>query len=164
MTPDPRQDEIRAMRALLARHLAELHRAQLTLAEDSRTLKRFTTAGDPLVEIELASEMLEQYLAASNAFLENMRGRFEARLALLRRGMGRSGWRFRGFARCCGGSGTRRRRSAPPAYPIACAKLARNPASDSPRAITTIRVPCGTTIRVPAGASARSSSTGGCGT
>ncbi len=86
MTPDPRQDEIRAMRALLARHLAELHRAQLTLAEDSRTLKRFTTAGDPLVEIELASEMLEQYLAASNAFLENMRGRFEARLALLRRG------------------------------------------------------------------------------
>ncbi len=30
--------------------------------------------------------MLEQYLAASNAFLENMRGRFDARLALLRRG------------------------------------------------------------------------------
>jgi hypothetical protein len=30
--------------------------------------------------------MLEQYLAASNAFLANMRGRFDARLALLRRG------------------------------------------------------------------------------
>ncbi len=74
------------MRERLARHLAEMYRVQLTLAEDSRALKRFTTAGEPTIEIELASEMLEQYLAASNAFLENMRGRFEARLTLLRRG------------------------------------------------------------------------------
>jgi hypothetical protein len=86
MTADPRPDEVRAMRERLARHLADLHRVQLALAEDSRALKRFTTAGDPVVEIDLAAEMLEQYLAASSAFLENMRGRFEARLALLRRG------------------------------------------------------------------------------
>lgn len=86
MTQDPRQDEIHAMRERLARHLAELHRAHLTLAADSRALKSFTAAGDPRAEIELASEMLEQYLAASSAFMENMRGRFEARLALLRRG------------------------------------------------------------------------------
>jgi hypothetical protein len=35
--------------------------------------------------------MLEQYLGASGAFLENMRGRFEARLGLLRRGEPRIG-------------------------------------------------------------------------
>ena len=86
MTADPRPDDVRAMRERLARHLADLHRVQLALAEDSRALKRFTTGGEPAVEIDLAAEMLEQYLAASSAFLENMRGRFEARLALLRRG------------------------------------------------------------------------------
>lgn len=86
MTGDPRQDEVRAMRERLARHLADLHRLHLNLGEDSRALKRFTTGGEPVVEIDLAAEMLEQYLAASAAFLENMRGRFETRLALLRRG------------------------------------------------------------------------------
>ena len=82
----PAQDEIRAARERLARHLADLHRLHLILSEDSRGLKAFTTAGQPLAEIELAAELLEHYLAASHAFLENMRGRFEARLALLRRG------------------------------------------------------------------------------
>ena len=87
MNQDPKQqDDTRIARERLARHLADLHRLYLVLAEDSRSLKTFTTAGQPLTEIELASELLEQYLAASNAFLENMRGRYEARLALLRRG------------------------------------------------------------------------------
>jgi hypothetical protein len=80
------EERARAARLTLARHLADLHRVHLALAEDSRGLKGFTAEGEPLVEIELASEMLEQYLAASGAFLENMRGRFEARLGLLRRG------------------------------------------------------------------------------
>ena len=70
----------------LARHLAELHRVHIALANDSRALKGFTAADQAQTEIELASAMLEQYLAASGAFLENMRGRFEARLGLLRRG------------------------------------------------------------------------------
>jgi hypothetical protein len=92
-TDSPAQDPVRAAREHLARHLAELHRLHLMLGEDSRMLKTFTTAGQPLVEIELASELLEQYLAGSNAFLENMRGRFEARLALLRRGEPAAGLR-----------------------------------------------------------------------
>lgn len=74
-----------------ARLLAELHRLHLGLAQESRALKRFTTAGHTLAEIEIASEMLEQYLGASDAFLENMRGRFEARLGLLRRCEPRTG-------------------------------------------------------------------------
>lgn len=78
--------ETRDARERLARHLAELHRLHVVLAEDSRALKRFTTQGQAMVEIQLASELLEQYLGASNAFLENMRGRFEARLTVLRRG------------------------------------------------------------------------------
>jgi hypothetical protein len=79
------EDE-REARARIARHLQDLHRLHLLLAEESRGLKRFTTEGRAAVEIALASDMLEQYLGASGAFLENMRGRFEARLALLRRG------------------------------------------------------------------------------
>ena len=77
---------VREARERLARHLAELHRLHMVLADDSRSLKSFTADGHQLAEIELASEMLEQYLAASGAFLENMRGRFDARLGLLRRG------------------------------------------------------------------------------
>jgi hypothetical protein len=92
-TEVPIQDQVRAAREHLARHLADLHRLHLVLAEDSRALKDFTTAGQPLAEIELATELLEQYLSASNAFLENMRGRFEARLALLRRGEPAAGLR-----------------------------------------------------------------------
>ncbi|MDE2515354.1 MAG: hypothetical protein KGL12_04960 [Rhodospirillales bacterium] len=87
--PDPAtllQEAIRDARQRMAAHLAELHRLHLVLANDSRALKHFTTAGQAQAEIELASELLEQYLAASHAFLENMRGRFEARLGLLRRG------------------------------------------------------------------------------
>ena len=76
----------REARQRIARHLQELHRLHLALAEESRALKRFTTEGQARVEIDLAAEMLEQYLVTTGAFLENMRGRFEARLALLRRG------------------------------------------------------------------------------
>ena len=73
-------------RERLARHLAELHRLHLLLAEDARALKYFTNDGKSSIEIALSCEMLEQYLAEISAFTENMRGRFEARLALLRRG------------------------------------------------------------------------------
>ena len=76
----------REARARIARHLQDLHRLHLALAEESRALKRFTTEGQARVEIAVATEMLEQYLGASGGFIENMRGRFEARLALLRRG------------------------------------------------------------------------------
>ncbi|NKC32523.1 hypothetical protein [Falsiroseomonas selenitidurans] len=79
-------DPAREARLAIARHLAELHRLHVALAADSRSLKALTTAGRPLAEIEIAAEMLEQYMAASGAFLENMRGRFENRLGLLRRG------------------------------------------------------------------------------
>ena len=85
---DPQAAEARLR---FARHLAELHRLHLALADESRALKHFTTAGRPGVEVEIAAEMLEQYLGSSNAFLENMRGRFEARLGLLRRGEPRLG-------------------------------------------------------------------------
>jgi hypothetical protein len=78
-------------RRRIARHLAELHRLHLALAEESRALKRFTAEGRAGVEAEIAAEMLEQYLGSSDAFLENMRGRFEARLGLLRRGEPRLG-------------------------------------------------------------------------
>ena len=84
-------EESREARLTIARHLAELHRLHLTLAQDSRALKRFTAMGYPMAEIEIAAEMLEQYLGSSEAFLENMRGRFESRLGLLRRGEPRIG-------------------------------------------------------------------------
>jgi hypothetical protein len=79
-------DPAREARLSIARHLAELHRLHLALAADSRGLKALTVAGRPLAEIEIATELLEQYMGASGAFLENMRGRFESRLGLLRRG------------------------------------------------------------------------------
>jgi hypothetical protein len=80
------QDDVREARSRLAKHLIDLQRVHVALAEDTRSLKRFTHEGRARVEIELASETLEQYLANSAAFLENMRGRFEARLPTLRRG------------------------------------------------------------------------------
>lgn len=79
-------DKAREARLSIARHLADLHRLHIALAADSRNLKGLTTEGRPVAEIEIAAEMLEQYMAASAAFLENMRGRFESRLGLLRRG------------------------------------------------------------------------------
>jgi hypothetical protein len=88
---DPMAAEARETRLRIAHHLAELHRVHLALARESRGLKRFTLDGRAGTEIEIAAEMLEQYLGASGAFLENMRGRFEARLGLLRRGEPRVG-------------------------------------------------------------------------
>ena len=79
-------DAVREARLRIARHLQDLHRLHVALGDESRALKRFTTEGQTQVEIELAADMIEQYLGASGAFLENMRGRFEARLGLLRRG------------------------------------------------------------------------------
>jgi hypothetical protein len=81
----PDSDDARDARLAIARHLAELHRLHLSLAADSRRLKTLTHEGRGQAEIEIAAEMLEQYMAATGAFLENMRGRFEARLPLLRR-------------------------------------------------------------------------------
>ena len=88
---DPMATEAREARLRIARDLAELHRLHLALAQESRALKRFTLEGRAGLEIEIAAEMLEQYLGSSAAFLENMRGRFEARLGLLRRGEPRLG-------------------------------------------------------------------------
>lgn len=69
----------------LARHLAELQKLHVQLATDSQSLKVFGNSGNGLTEIRLAYEMLEQYAATTDAFMENMRGRFEARLPGLRR-------------------------------------------------------------------------------
>jgi hypothetical protein len=80
------EDSVRDARARLAEHFVDLHRLHLVLADDARAMKAFSFDGRALAEIQLASEMLEQYLASSSAFLENMRGRFDARLMLLRRG------------------------------------------------------------------------------
>ena len=101
----------RDTRSRIARHMQELHRLHLALAEESRALKRFTTGGQAAVEIALAIELLEQYLGASGGFVENMRGRFEARLPLLRRGEPAFGGRpeeapdhgafWLGFSRLC---------------------------------------------------------------
>ena len=88
---DPMATEAREARLRIARDLAELHRLHLALAQESRALKRFTLAGRPGFEIEIAAELIEQYLGSSAAFLENMRGRFEARLGLLRRGEPQAG-------------------------------------------------------------------------
>jgi hypothetical protein len=76
----------RKARLRIAQHLADLHRVHLALAEESRGLKNFTMERQATVEIEVATEMLEQYLNATGGFLENMRGRFEARLGVLRQG------------------------------------------------------------------------------
>jgi hypothetical protein len=81
----PDTDPSRDLRVAIARHLAELHKLHLALAADSRALKTLTLDGKGYAEIEIAAEMLEQYMAATGAFLENMRGRYEARLPLLRR-------------------------------------------------------------------------------
>lgn len=79
-------EEAREARLRCARLLAELHRLHLAMAQEARGLKRFTTAGRSSVEIETVAELLEQYMSASDAFLENMRGRMENRLPTLRRG------------------------------------------------------------------------------
>ncbi|WP_149535848.1 hypothetical protein [Siccirubricoccus phaeus] len=80
------QEDVRETRLRIARHLAELHRLHLVLVNESRALKRFTLDGRARVEIDIAAEMIEQYMGSSDAFLENLRGRFESRLGLLRRG------------------------------------------------------------------------------
>jgi hypothetical protein len=77
--------EVAEARARLATHLAELQKLHVTLAADSQSLKSFSNAGTGMTEIKLSYEMLEQYLAITDAFVENMRGRFEARLGVLRR-------------------------------------------------------------------------------
>jgi hypothetical protein len=77
--------EIAEARAKLARHLTELQKLHLVLLSDSQSLKEFSTSGAGLTEIKLGYEMLEQYVAMTDAFLENMRGRFDARMGVLRR-------------------------------------------------------------------------------
>ncbi len=72
-------------RARMARQLAELQRFHVVLAGQTRSLKKFGNNGAGLAEIRLAYEMLEQYLAQTDSFLENMRARFESRLGVLRR-------------------------------------------------------------------------------
>ena len=84
--PEAVADEIREARLRCARRLGELHKLHLALLAEARGLKRFTSAGRSAAEAETVAEVLEQYLSASDAFLENMRGRMEARLPTLRRG------------------------------------------------------------------------------
>jgi len=67
------------------RYLAELQKFHVVLAGQSSAMKKFGNNGAGLSEIRLAYEMLEQYLAQTDSFLENMHGRFEARLGVLRR-------------------------------------------------------------------------------
>ena len=77
--------DVTEARVKLAEQLAELQRVHLDLAASSRSLKALGNDGQALAEIRLGYEMLEQYIAISDAFLENMHGRFEAQLAFLRR-------------------------------------------------------------------------------
>jgi hypothetical protein len=86
MSPDPiASDTLHQARTSIAAHLADLHRLHIALVDDARAMKGFAFDGRALAEFQLASDLLEQYLADSSAFLENMHGRFEARLLLLRR-------------------------------------------------------------------------------
>ena len=90
MTPpfplaDP-AEELRETRARLARLLAEQQKLHLAMLAEARGWKRYALNGQARQEIELSADLLEQYLSAGDAFLENMRGRMEARLGLLRRG------------------------------------------------------------------------------
>lgn len=73
-------------RRRVAHRLVELQHVLLGLAEDSRSLKTFSLEGHEQAEIEIAAELLEQFLAITGAFAENMHGRYNARLAVLRRG------------------------------------------------------------------------------
>ncbi|RVT90032.1 hypothetical protein EOD42_24405 [Rhodovarius crocodyli] len=90
MTPptaltDP-AEELRETRARLARLLAEQQKLHLAMLAEARGWKRYSLNGQARQEIDLSADLLEQYLSAGDAFLENMRGRMEARLGLLRRG------------------------------------------------------------------------------
>jgi hypothetical protein len=82
----PPADRAGEARRRIAALLAEQHRVHAALLVETRRLKRFSTEGAVQLELELAAELLEQYQLGSDAFRENMRGRFEARLPLLRRG------------------------------------------------------------------------------
>ncbi len=77
--------DVNDARAKVARDLAELQKFHVMLAADAQALKNFSANGAGITEIKLAYEMLEQYVAMTDAFLENMRGRFEARMGVLRR-------------------------------------------------------------------------------
>ena len=85
MVDEPGLESIADARGRMVRHLAELQKFHVMLAGQSSGLKKFGNNGAGLAEIRLAYEMLEQYLAQTDSFLENMRGRFEARLGVLRR-------------------------------------------------------------------------------
>ena len=78
-------EKVAEARTKLVRQLAEMQRFHVQLAGLASLAKKFGNNGDGLVEIRLGYEMLEQYIAQSDAFLENMRGRFDARLGVLRR-------------------------------------------------------------------------------
>jgi len=83
---DTNTEQAQEARRRIAHRLVELQHVLLTLSEDSRTLKNFSLEGHELTEIEIAAELIEQYLAITTAFSEHLRGRYEPRLAVLRRG------------------------------------------------------------------------------
>jgi hypothetical protein len=80
------QEQALSARRRIAHRLAELQQVLLALSEDSRTLKVFGTGGHEQTELEITAELIEQFLGITGAFAENLRGRYENRLALLRRG------------------------------------------------------------------------------
>ena len=73
-------------RRRIAHRLVELQHVLLALSEDSRALKGFGLGGHEQTELEIAAELIEQFLSITAAFGENLRGRYEHRLPLLRRG------------------------------------------------------------------------------
>jgi hypothetical protein len=87
MVPGPTLPEhAQEARRRIAHRLIEVQTVLLALSEDTRGLKQLTVAGHPTAEIEIAAETIEQFLVITGAFAENIRGRFEARLGVLRRG------------------------------------------------------------------------------
>ena len=79
-------EEIHEARAKFSKLLAELHKIHLAMLNESRALKKFTQAGRSTTEMEIFAEFMEQYMASTDAFSENMRARMEVRLGVIRRG------------------------------------------------------------------------------
>ncbi len=79
-------EQAQEARRRIAHRLVELQQVLVALSEDCRALKLFSLEGHEQTEAEIGAELLEQFLAVTGAFAENQRGRFENRLAVLRRG------------------------------------------------------------------------------
>lgn len=74
-----------AARGRIARLLGEIQQAQLRLVQETRSLKALTAEGSPRAELDIVTEALEVYMSQNAAVLENLRGRMETRLGVIRR-------------------------------------------------------------------------------